>query len=249
LKIDKHMNILGIDIGGSGMKGVPVNTLTGELVTERFRIPTPQPAEPAAVADGIKQIVDHFEWTGKIGCTMPGIVQKGVLKMMGNFPPVWVGMNAETLFQEKTGLPVKILNDADAAGLGELYFGKAEGRMGTVIVLTFGTGVGSALICDGHLVPNAELGHLTRKNTIWEKYCADKIRKVEKLSWQEWSKRVNEYLAYLELLFSPDMFVIGGGVANKTDKYWEHLHAERAEIVPAQLKNNAGIVGAALAAR
>jgi len=239
---------LGIDIGGSGIKGVPINTENGEIMGHRHRIDTPQPATPEAVAQTVAEMVNHFKWHGPVGCTMPSIVQHGVAKTASNIPAEWIGVNAEALFKSKTGLDFKVINDADAAGMGELHFGAANDHQGTVLLLTVGTGIGSALFCNGVLVPNTEFGHLLFADTIAEKYCGDRARKDQKLKWPAWAERFNAYLAHLELLFSPDLFIIGGGIANKTEKYWDLLIA-KAQLVPATLKNNAGIVGAAYAAR
>ncbi|MBN8589109.1 MAG: ROK family protein [Rhodothermia bacterium] len=239
---------LGIDIGGSGIKGVPINTENGEVLGHRHRIDTPQPATPDAVAQTVAEMVNHFKWHGPVGCTMPSIVQHGVTQTASNIPADWIGVNAETLFKAKTSLEFKVINDADAAGVGELHFGAANDHRGTVLLLTVGTGIGSALFCNGVLVPNTEFGHLLFANTIAEKYCSDRARKDQKLKWPAWAERFNAYLAHLELLFSPDLFIIGGGIANKTEKYWDLLEA-KAQLVPATLKNNAGIVGAAYAAR
>ncbi|HCR48650.1 MAG TPA: polyphosphate glucokinase [Bacteroidetes bacterium] len=239
---------LGIDIGGSGIKGVPINTENGEVMGHRHRIDTPQPAYPQTVADTVAEMIAHFKWHGPVGCTMPSIVQHGVTKTASNIPQEWIGVNAEALFKSKTGLDFKVINDADAAGMGELHFGAANDHPGTVLLLTVGTGIGSALFCNGVLIPNTELGHLKMHDTIAEKYCGDRARKEQKLKWATWAERFNEYIAHLELLFSPDMFIIGGGIANKTDKYWDLLKTN-AKMVPATLKNNAGIVGAAYAAR
>lgn len=243
----KAVILLGIDIGGSGIKGGLVDLRTGELTSERYRIPTPKPATPEKVAKKIKAIQKHFHWHGPIGCTFPSIIKEGKVMIASNIPKDWVGINAENLFTEKTGYPTRVVNDADAAGLAELHFGHAHEHPGVVILLTFGTGIGSAFFVDSVLIPNTEFGHLQFKKKKAEWYCADRIRAEENLTWQDWARRVNKYLAHLELLFSPDLFIIGGGVANKPHKFEEYLEINT-DYVFAKLKNSAGIVGAAYAA-
>jgi polyphosphate glucokinase len=248
----KTVNILGIDIGGSGIKGAPVDTTRGELIQDRFRIETPQPSAPEAVAEVVAEIARHFEWQGPIGCTFPAIVRHGVIHSAANVDQGWVGVNGVEMFQKTTGCPVRLLNDADAAGMAEMKFGagkdrKIEKPSDVVIVLTFGTGIGSAIFVNGHLLPNSELGHLILRGQQAEHYAAARIRKEEDLSWKKWGKRVNEYLHLVEFYFSPDLFIIGGGVSKKFDKFAGLLDVE-VECVPAQLRNDAGIVGAAIAA-
>ncbi len=242
------MEILGIDIGGSGVKGAPVDVSTGRLTAVRFRIPTPDPSAPEAVGDTVAEIVKHFAWRGAVGCTFPAIVQHGVTHSAANVDQGWMHFEAEPFLRRKTGRPLRLVNDADAAGLAEVTFGAAKGVPGTVMVLTFGTGIGSALLLDGKLVPNLELGHLEIRGKDAEKRASDLARAQKDLSWSKWAKRVNEFLARLELYFSPDLFVIGGGVSKNYEKFGKHLQAERARIVPAQLLNEAGMVGAAIAA-
>jgi polyphosphate glucokinase len=242
------MEVLGIDIGGSGIKGAPVDVGKGVLTSERFRIPTPEPSTPDDVAGVVAEIVRHFVWKGPVGCTFPAIVQHGVTHSAANVDPGWMHFDAEPFLQQKTGCPLRLVNDADAAGLAEASFGAAKGVPGVVLVLTFGTGIGSALLMDGKLVPNLELGHLEIRGKDAEKRASDLVRAQRDLSWSKWARRVNEFLARLELYFSPDLFVIGGGVSKNYAKFGGYLQAERAKIVPAQLLNEAGIVGAALAA-
>lgn len=242
------MEILGIDIGGSGIKGAPVNIKKGEMVTERFRIDTPQPSKPSAVAEVVGQIAKHFDWHGPIGVTYPGIVQHGVAWSAANVDKEWIGTDGEALFNQATGCPVLLLNDADAAGIAEFEFGAGRGQDGVVLILTFGTGIGSALFNRGVLVPNTELGHVEIRGKDAEERTSDRIRQEKELSWEKWAERVNEYISYLEALFSPDLFIIGGGVSKKHEKFVPLLHT-RAPVVPAQLFNDAGIVGAALAAQ
>jgi polyphosphate glucokinase len=242
------MQILGIDIGGSGVKGAPVDLINGKLATDRFRIPTPQPSKPEPVAKVVAQIARHFDWNGPIGCTFPAIISHGVIKSAANVDQGWIGVNAPALFRETTGCPVRVLNDADAAGVAEIEFGAGRGRMGTVIMLTLGTGIGSAVFVDGILVPNTEFGHIEVRGKDAEHRASDRIRKEEDLSWKAWAKRLNEFLNRMEFLFSPDLFIIGGGVSKKHEKFFKYLDLET-EIVPAQLRNEAGIVGAAMAAK
>lgn len=242
------MEILGIDIGGSGIKGAPVDIKKGEMTAERFRIDTPQPSKPKAVAEVVGQIAEHFDWRGPIGCTFPAIVQHGVVWSAANVDREWIGTNGEELFRKSTGCPLILLNDADAAGIAEFEFGAGRGQDGVVLIITFGTGIGSALFNRGVLVPNTELGHLEIRGKDAEERTSDRIRQEKDLSWEKWAERVNEYINYLEALFSPDLFVIGGGVSKKHDKFIPLLHT-RAPVVPAQFFNDAGIIGAALAAQ
>jgi polyphosphate glucokinase len=242
------MEVLGIDIGGSGIKGAPVDVARGVLTQERFRIPTPDPSTPEAVGNVVAEIVKHFAWKGPVGCTFPAIVQHGVTHSAANVDAGWMHFDAEPFLRQKTGCPLRLVNDADAAGLAESFFGAARDVPGVVLVLTFGTGIGSALLMDGKLVPNFELGHLEIRGKDAEKRASDLARAQKDLSWAKWAKRVNEFLARLELYFSPDLFVIGGGVSKNYAKFGGYLQAERAKIVPAQLLNEAGIVGAAMAA-
>ncbi|GIK67168.1 MAG: polyphosphate glucokinase [Chloroflexota bacterium] len=242
------MEILGIDIGGSGIKGAPVDIKKGEMTAERFRIDTPQPSKPKAVAEVVGQIAKHFDWQGPIGCTFPAIVQHGVVWSAANVDKEWIGTNGEELFKKSTGCPLLLLNDADAAGIAEFEFGAGRGQDGVVLIITFGTGIGSALFNRGVLVPNTELGHLEIRGKDAEERTSDRIRQEKDLSWEKWAERVNEYISYLEALFSPDLFVIGGGVSKKHEKFIPLLHT-RAPVVPAQFFNDAGIIGAALAAQ
>ncbi|MCB0183162.1 MAG: ROK family protein [Caldilineaceae bacterium] len=241
------MKILGIDIGGSGIKGAIVDVKKGEFVTERHRIETPTPSTPAAVATVVAQLMDYFDYSGPIGCTFPAVVQHGVIHTAANVDQSWIGVNGETLFREATGQPVHVLNDADAAGVAEMHFGAGRDRKGVVIMLTFGTGIGSAIFVDGTLVPNTEFGHMKIRGKDAEHRAAARIRDEKDLSWKQWSKHVDEFLREMEFLFSPDLFIIGGGVSKKFDKFASHLTV-RAELKPAELLNDAGIIGAAMAA-
>lgn len=242
------MNILGIDIGGSGVKGAPVDLEWGEFATERLRIETPQPSTPEAVAQVVKEIVDHFGINAPFGCTFPAVVRHGVTLTAANVDKSWVGTNAQELFQRVTGRPLCILNDGDAAGVAEMKYGAGRNRQGVVIMLTFGTGIGSAIFIDGHLLPNTEFGHVEMKGGDAEHYASAQIRKDEDLSWKKWAARVDEYLHYMEMLFSPDLFIIGGGVSKRHEKFLPRLTIHT-EVIPAQLLNDAGIIGAALLAQ
>ncbi|MCZ6819627.1 MAG: ROK family protein [Calditrichaeota bacterium] len=240
--------ILGVDIGGSGIKGAPVNSASGKLLAERHRISTPNPATPKSVARTLKQLVDHFEWSGKIGCGFPSVIHKGIARTASNIDKKWIGVNVEKVFSAETGCLVAVVNDADAAGLAEMKFGVGKGRKGVVILVTIGTGIGTAIFVDGKLLPNTELGHLVLKGEIAEHYASAAVLKRQKLTWEKWGKRVNRYLQHLEFLFSPDLFILGGGVSKKFDLYKAYLQVD-AEITPAALRNEAGIVGASLAAQ
>ncbi|MEF9906108.1 polyphosphate--glucose phosphotransferase [Streptomyces sp. P9-A2] len=244
------MQIFGVDIGGSGIKGAPVDLDKGDLARERCKVLTPQPSTPDAVADGVKEVVDHFGWTGPVGVTFPGVVTDGTtIRSAANVDKSWVDTDARVLLGDRLGgLPVTVVNDADAAGVAEMHFGAAKGRRGTVILLTFGTGIGSAVFVDGVLVPNTELGHLELHGHEAEKRASSKAREDHELTWEHWAHRVQKYLAHVEMLFSPELFVIGGGVSRKSEKFLPHIEGIKAEIVPAQLQNNAGIVGAAMRA-
>ncbi|WP_275307823.1 polyphosphate--glucose phosphotransferase [Streptomyces yunnanensis] len=248
------MRVFGVDIGGSGIKGAPVDLERGELADERYKVLTPHPATPEAVADCVREVVDHFGWTGPVGATFPGVVTGGTTRTAANVDKRWIGTDAAALLTGRLGgdtggSPVTLLNDADAAGLAEMQFGAGRGRTGTVIVLTFGTGIGSAVFIDGRLVPNTELGHLELHGHDAEKRASTKAKEDEELNWQQWAHRVQKYLAHVEMLFSPALFVIGGGVSRKAEKFLPLIEGIRAEIVPARLQNDAGIVGAAMAAR
>ncbi|MFF3907622.1 polyphosphate--glucose phosphotransferase [Streptomyces sp. NPDC001848] len=244
------MQIFGVDIGGSGIKGAPVDLDRGDLAGERFKVLTPHPATPDGVADGVKEVVEHFGWTGPVGLTFPGVVTGGAtVRSAANVDKSWIDTDARALFGERLGgLPVTVVNDADAAGVAEMQFGAGRGRSGTVIVLTFGTGIGSALFADGVLVPNTELGHLELNGHDAEKRASSKVKDDNEMTWEHWARRVQKYLAHVEMLFSPELFIIGGGVSRKSDKFLPFIEGIKAEIVPAQLQNNAGIVGAAMRA-
>ncbi|MEU2617263.1 polyphosphate--glucose phosphotransferase [Streptomyces sp. NPDC007157] len=244
------MQIFGVDIGGSGIKGAPVDLDKGDLAQERCKVLTPHPATPDSVADGVKQVIDHFGWTGPVGLTFPGVISDGThIRTAANVDKSWIDTDARTLFSDRLGgLPVTVVNDADAAGVAEMQFGAGRDRKGVVILLTFGTGIGSALFTDGELVPNTELGHLELDGHDAEKKASSKAKEDNGLNWEQWAHRVTKYLAHVEMLFTPELFIIGGGVSRKADKFLPLIEGIRAEIVPAQLQNNAGIVGAAMRA-
>lgn len=240
------MERLGIDIGGSGIKGAPVDVADGALTTERLRIETPQPATPDAVVATVGELVAHFGWTGPVGVTFPAIVRRGVIGSAANVDPSWIGVDAAQRFGEVVAGPATVLNDADAAGLAEVAFGAGRGVAGVVILLTFGTGIGSALFVDGRLVPNTELGHLEVDGHDAETRAAASVREEQEMSWKKWAERVDRYLEVVEALFSPELIIVGGGVSKKAEKFLPLLDIET-PVVPAQLLNEAGIVGAAMA--
>lgn len=244
------MQIFGVDIGGSGIKGAPVDLDRGDLAQERHKVLTPQPATPDGVADKVREVVEHFGWTGPVGATFPGVITGGTARTAANVDKSWIGTDIQKLVSDRLGggVPVTVLNDADAAGVAEMHFGAGRGRTGTVILLTLGTGIGSALFTGGRLVPNTELGHLELHGHDAEKKASSKAKEDEDLSWEHWAHRVQKYLAHVEMLFSPELFIIGGGVSRKSHKFLPLIKDIRAEIVPAELQNNAGIVGAAMAA-
>ena len=240
------MTLLGIDIGGTGIKGAPVDVETGQLVSERFRIDTPQPSLPNSVADVVEQIAAHFDYKGPAGVTFPAVVKHGVTYTAANVDSSWIGTDAGKLFSQHVGGPVTVVNDADAAGVAEVRFGAGKDRMGVVILLTLGTGIGSAIFLDGKLLPNTEFGHLMIRGKEAERRASEKARADRRLSWKQWSKRLSEFLNEMEKLFSPDLFIIGGGISKKADKFFPFLRTKtEVVIVPAQMRNEAGIIGAA----
>jgi polyphosphate glucokinase len=241
------MKLLGIDIGGSGVKGAVVDTTKGVFVTDRLRLETPRPATPDAVTERVARIAEHLDWQGPAGITFPGVVSYGRIHTAANLHPEWIGVDAATRFTEAVGGPVAVLNDADAAGVAEQAFGAANGVAGTVVVVTLGTGIGTALIRDGHLVPNLELGHLPLHGASAEQYASDAARERDGLSFEEWAGRLTEYFRALEALLWPDLFVIGGGVSKRPDPWLPRVRC-RTPLVTARLRNKAGIVGAAVEA-
>ncbi len=237
----------GIDIGGSGIKGAIVHTATGELATERMRTATPQPSTPDSVAEVVADLVRRVDWQGVVGATFPAVIQHGVARSAANVDHSWIGTDVDAAFTKATGNEVLVLNDADAAGIAEARFGAARGVAGVVILLTFGTGIGSALLIDGTLVPNTELGHLELDGYDAETRAAASVRDHSKMSYKKWAKRVEYYMAHVEKLFTPDLFVVGGGVSKEASRWLPHLHLHT-PIKAAELLNNAGIVGAAMSA-
>jgi polyphosphate glucokinase len=242
------VQVLGIDIGGTGIKAAPVDTTKGTLLTERVKVETPHPAQPDAVAAVVAQHVKNFDWTGPVGLTFPGVVVNGVTTTAANLDPAWVGMDSRALFTKAAGVPVSLINDADAAGLAEMKFGAGSGHQGTVLMLTFGTGIGSALFRDGILVPNTEFGHIEIRGRDAEERASERAKELHDLSWGKWAGRVDEYLRHVEALTAPDLIIIGGGISRKADKFLPLLTSLRATVVPAAMQNDAGIMGAALAA-
>jgi polyphosphate glucokinase len=242
------VDVLGIDIGGTGIKAAPVDVITGTLTSARVKVPTPRPALPEAIADAVAGLVRDFGWTGPAGITFPGVVIGGVTHTAANLDPAWIGMDARALFAKAAGLGMNVLNDADAAGLAEMKWGAGSGVQGTVLMLTFGTGIGSALFTDGVLVPNTEFGHIEIRGQDAEKRASERARELHDLSWGRWAGRVDEYLDRLEALIAPELIIIGGGISRKADKFVPLLTSVRARIVPATMHNDAGLVGAAMAA-
>lgn len=240
--------ILGIDIGGSGIKGAPIDIKTGKLLKERHRIPTPEPSSPAEVAKAIKDLVKHFKWDGPIGCGFPAVVQNGIVRTAANIDKSWINTDARKLFKETTKLPVWVLNDADAAGLAEVKLGAGAGFKGAIVVLTVGTGIGSSLFIKGKLYPNTEFGHVEFKGMDAEVYTSDAARKRENLEWDVWGKRLNEYLMHIEFLCWPELIILGGGASKKLDLFQDQLKL-KAKVVPAKFLNEAGMIGAAMAAK
>lgn len=241
----------GIDIGGSGIKGCTVDLDAGKLHDERIRIATPDPSKPDAVADVVKHIVGEFGWTGPVGVTLPAVIKRGVAHTAANIDKSWLGTDASALFAERLGLrpaDVVVLNDADAAGIAEISYGWPDDREGVVMLLTFGTGIGSALFLDGQLVPNTEFGHLEVDGHDAETRAAASVKEEQELSWADWAKRVSRYVRGLEDLIWPDLIIAGGGVSKKAAK-WLPLLEVRTRVVAAELRNDAGIVGAAVAVR
>ena len=242
------MQILGIDVGGSGIKGAPVDIETGEMLAERIRIKTPKNAEPEPIAEVVKQIAQSFNWEGPIGIGFPAPIKAGVTTMAANVSEKWVGLNADALFTKITGCDCTLVNDADAAGLAEMAFGAGRGQPGTVIMLTLGTGIGTAIFHRGHLLPNTEFGHLEIDGEDAEFRASDAARQREDLSWKKYAKRLNKYLKRMDKLFWPDLYIVGGGISKEHEKFLPLLTIET-PVIPAQMLNQAGIVGAALAAR
>ncbi|NND79421.1 MAG: ROK family protein [Maribacter sp.] len=242
------MIVLGIDIGGTGMKGALVNAVTGEMTTKRFRIPTPASRKPKAMAKVVKQIVDHFDYSGPVGCGFPSLIKHGVCKSQGNLHKSWMNVNVKELFSEATGLPVTVINDADAAGYAAMNYGIGKGKLGFVVMITIGTGLGSGAFLDGELIPNFELGQIPyKKFKKIEEWAAASSKERDGLSYKEWGKRFNVFLEYVELIISPDLIILGGGTSKDFEQYKKYIKIET-PVIPAGLQNHAGIIGAAAAA-
>ncbi|AWV98668.1 polyphosphate--glucose phosphotransferase [Arcticibacterium luteifluviistationis] len=241
------MQLFGIDVGGSGIKGAPVNLETGELMEERFRVETPRPALPGTMALAVKEVLDHFNWKGPVGVGFPTIVANGQCKSQSNLHKDWVNVHIDKLFKEVCGNNFKVINDADAAGLAEMQYGSGKGQKGLVVTVTLGTGIGSGVFYNGQLIPNFELGHLRyKKNTPVEKYAADSVRKNKNLSNDEWAERLNYFFKYVKRVCSPDLIIVGGGASKKWDKLYPHF-SDDINLVVAETRNEAGIIGAAMA--
>lgn len=242
------MKILGIDVGGSGIKGAIVDTKKGKLLTDRYRIPTPQPATPTAVIDTICKIVNGFEWQGPVGCGFPAAVVNEVVKTASNIDKSWIGVNASEQIEDTTGCPTHLVNDVDAAGYAEMKFGAGKHEKGTVFIAAFGTGIGTAIFRNKELVPNTELGFLKLNGKPAEHYAANSVRERDNLNWETWGRRVNEYLEEVESLFWPNLIIVGGGVSKKFHEFQPYISVQT-PVVPAKNRNHAGIIGAALAAK
>ena len=242
------MKVLGIDVGGTGIKGAPVELPSGEILAEHLHLPTPQPATPGAVTAAIKKMIQHFQFSGPVGVGFPGVMRHGVVETAVNLSPSWVGKQAEKLFKKATRLPFTVINDADAAGLAEMHHGAGRKEKGTVVMITLGTGIGSAVFIGGLLVPNTEFGHLTLRGRDAETIASAKAREVNNWSWKKWSKRVRESLHLVDRLINPDLIIGGGGVSQRAEKWLPRASkGVKAKVLPAKLHNEAGIVGAAMA--
>lgn len=239
--------MLGIDIGGSGIKGAVIDPSTGDKISKRHRIPTPQPAVPEAIEQTLVELTRYFSWIGPIGCTFPGVVQSGVIQTAANLHPDLVGESAVDRFSAATGCPTVVLNDGDAAGVAEMRFGAGRDVGGVVVMATFGTGIGTAVFVDGVLVPNTEFGHIEVDGVDAETRAAARTKDDDGLSWPEWGARVDRYLGALEDLLWPDLFIVGGGVSKRFKEFGDFVNP-RTPCVPAELRNEAGIIGAALVA-
>jgi len=243
------MTLLGIDVGGSGIKGALVDSETGEMISERFRIPTPISRTPEAMTNVIAQVVKHFDYKGKVGCGFPTIIKNGVCKATGNLDKSWLGVNVEELLEKKTGLDFTVINDADAAGYATMNYGTGKGEKGFVVMITIGTGLGSGAFLDGRLIPNFELGQIPyKKYDKIEKWAAGSAKDREKLSYKKWGKRFNTFLEYVELIVSPDLIILGGGASKDFDEFKSKIKIDT-KVIPAALQNHAGIIGAAVASQ
>jgi polyphosphate glucokinase len=237
--------LVGIDIGGTGIKGAPVDRDKGTLVADRVRLITPSPATPDAVAGVVSEVLSKIGAPGPVGLTLPAVVRDGIVETASNIDHGWIGVNAIELFSKASKRPVAVVNDADAAGIAEMRFGAGRDQRGVVVLVTLGTGIGSALFADGVLVPNTELGHLHLHHGDAEDWAAESIREHDELSWKEYARRLQQYLELVERLLWPHLIIIGGGISKKADRFLPHV-ALQTKVVPAQLLNDAGIIGAAL---
>lgn len=240
------MDAYGLDIGGSGIKGAPIDLDTGELTEERIKIDTPRPATPEAIVETAKKVVSESGWDGPVGCGFPAVIKEGVAQTAANIEDEAIGFDFRQSLEEALGYSVSLVNDADAAGLAEMRWGAGSEVEGVVLMLTLGTGIGTALFVGGQLVPNTELGHIELHGGDAEHYAAESARKRDDLKWKEYAARLDEYVSAIEDLLWPDLIIIGGGISKKSEKFIPRLTA-RTEVVPAQMFNQAGIAGAALA--
>ena len=240
------MKSLGIDIGGSGIKAAIVNTKTGELISERHRIPTPKPATPEAVAKTVKEMIDHFKWDKAVGCSFPTTIVDGKCIHSGNLSKKWLNVKVDKLFKKECNLPFYVSNDADLAGVAEVSLGAGKGKKGVIIVITIGTGIGSGLFFNGRLIPNLEIGKMLHTDgKIIEYFTADSVRKKEDLTLKQWALRFDELLEYARIVFSPSMIILGGGISKRYDEFKKYLETD-VKVKVAQFRNNAGIIGAAM---
>ena len=240
------MHILGIDIGGTGVKGAVIDTAIGELVTERFRLESPRPLTPESLAITIQAVVAQHQWSGPIGIGFPAAIQHGIARTAANIDPSFIGLPVADYFTKQTGCPVYVANDADVAGLAEMRFGAGQNVTGVVLIVTIGTGLGTALFSDGHLLPNTELGHIVLDNGMEaERYASEAVRDLQKLKWKDWGDRFNHYLITMEKLFWPDLIVLGGGASKKLPKFAPRITTQT-PVTPAHFLNQAGMIGAAL---
>lgn len=238
--------VLGIDIGGSGMKAAIVDTDTGELVSDKHRIPTPRPATPATMVPVVAELTRHFDWSGLVGVGFPGVIQAGVVKSAANLDEEWIDIDSDALFSEASSCDVTLMNDADAAGIAEMRFGAGVGASGVVIMLTLGTGIGTAIFVDGKLLPNTEFGHLMIDGKPAEHRASSRVKEEDDLSYKKWGRELEIYMCEMERLFWPDMFILGGGISKSFEKFEKHLDDVRSRVVPAKHFNRAGILGAAM---
>lgn len=241
--------VLGIDVGATGIKGAIVNVKTGELLSERLKVPTPESKNPQDIADCINILIQETKWKGnKVGIGLPAVVINGVTHTASNIHKSWIDFDAESFLNKQTKLNCHIINDADAAGIAELHFGNVSNKSGSVLLLTLGTGIGSALFINGHLVPNTELGWLYYKDSVAEKYTSNKARKVKGLEWNEYGKELNEFLLHIDYILHPNLIILGGGISKKFEKYASYI-SDNLNVVPAKKLNDAGIIGAALSVK